>query len=115
MFSQNCPYPKRPKGEVSIKKIFGILQFFWKNRKVYAKNTPCRTGGGRAGGGTLAEAAGLAYGAFIKCVPPAGPEAVEQGAQLMREEDGNFMEAIVLPGWLFVLFRAFRGWGRAAR
>ena len=42
-----------------------------------------------------------------KCVPPAGPEAVEQGAHLMREEDGSFMEAIVLPGWLFVLLGHF--------
>ena len=82
IFCENCPYPKWPKGEVYIKKIFSILQLFWENGIVYAKNTPCRTGDGRAGGGMIAGAAGFAYGAFIKCVPPAGPEAVEQGAQL---------------------------------
>ena len=51
IFCENCPYPKWPKGEAYIKKIFSILQFFWKDGKVYAKNTPCRTGGGQAGGG----------------------------------------------------------------
>ena len=71
MFSQNCPYPKWPKGEVYIKKIFSFLRLLRKKGKLYAKNAPCREWSG--------ECLQKLQVRFIKCVPPAGPSGQAGG------------------------------------